>query len=261
VIDKTTARISRGQASRQADSLFSSLSNQELLDLLNDVDASKRTSAARQLGQRKNTESVPLLCKHLKTETALYTRIAISEALGAIGEPAILELIGLLGKVGNNQHSELPEKGFYKKSYPLPRDIVARIIIKIGCSALKPLEKVVLEADRAGVLEAIDAIGHIAFYEGDLSSESVLLMAYQKYHSDIVVLWKIVRAFQAFPTAGVRRVLETIICSNRYPELRWEAVRSLGQHGGEIRGEVMTCVQRDPCDEVREMARLFFIIE
>jgi hypothetical protein len=88
---------------------------------------------------------------------------------------------------------------------------------------------VVLEADRASVLEAIDGIGQIAFYEGDLSSESVLLIAYQKYHSDKIILWKIVRAFQSFPTEKVRRLLETIICSNLSPELRREAVRSLGQ--------------------------------
>jgi HEAT repeat protein len=137
-MDKAAARTKRGQTSRQDDSLFSTLSNQELLDLINDVDAQKRTSAARLLGERKDTDAIPLLCERLKKETALYTRIAISEALGAIGDPAIPELIRLLGKVGNNQHHEVPKKGFYKKSYPLPRDIAARTIIKIGCSALKP---------------------------------------------------------------------------------------------------------------------------
>ena len=256
-MDKTTARTKRGQTSRQDDNLFSMLSNQELLDLINDVDAKKRTSAAKLIGERKDTDAIPLLCERLKKETALYTRIAISEALGAIGEPAIPELIRLLGKVGNNQHRELPQKGFYKKSYPLPRDIAARTIIKIGCSALKPLERAVLEADRASVLEAIDGIGQIAFYEGDLSSESVLLIAYQKYHSDKLILWKIVRAFQSFPTERVRRLLETIICSNFSSELRWEAVRSLGQQKSKVSAEVMNYIQLDPHDEVREMSRLF----
>jgi HEAT repeat protein len=70
VIDKTTARIRRGQTSRQDDGLFSMLSNQELLDLINDADTQKRTSAAKLLGERKCTDAVPLLCDRLKKETA-----------------------------------------------------------------------------------------------------------------------------------------------------------------------------------------------
>ena len=159
--------------------------------------------------------------------------------------------------MGNNQHRELPQKGFYKKSYPLPRDIAARTIVKIGCSALKPLEQVILEADRASVLEAIDGIGQIAFYKGDLSSEAVLLIAYQKYHSDQVILWKIVRAFQAFPTEKIRTLLETIICSSISPELRWEAVRSFGQHKIKVSARINICAQQDAHAEVREMARIF----
>lgn len=257
MIDKTTARIKRGQTSRQADNLLSALSDQELLALIDAVDAQKRTSAVRLLGERENAQAVPQLCEQLKKETALYTRIAISEALGMIGQAAIPELIGLLGKVGHNQHSELPQKGFYKKSYPLPRDIAARTLVKIGSPALKPLEQVVLEAERASVLEAIDGIGHIAFYTGDLSSESVLLMAYKKYQADLVILWKIVRAFQAFPTERVQKLLETIICASIHPELRWEAVRSLGQHGRKVSAKVRACAQQDEHVEVREMARVF----
>jgi HEAT repeat protein len=257
MIDKSTARARRGQTSLQEDGLFATFSDQKLFDLINDADAQKRTSAAKLLGVRKNKNAVPLLCERLKIETALYTRIAISEALGAIGEPAIAELIGLLGKLGNNQHYELPQKGFYKKSYPLPRDIVARTIVKIGCPALMPLEQVVLDADRASIREAIDAIGQIAFHEGNLSSEKVLLTAYQKYYLDPVIRWKIVRAFQAFPTEKVRALLETIICSRLSPELRWEAIRSLGQHGRKASAKIMAYAQNDVHEEVRAMARLF----
>lgn len=257
IIDKPAARAKRGQTSLQDDNPFALFSDEKLLGLIDDVDPQKRTSAAKLLGVRKIKNAIPLLCERLKIETSLYTRIAISEALGAIGEPSIPELISLLGKVGNNQHRELPEKGFYKKSYPLPRDIAARTIVKIGCQALKPLEQVVLEADRASVLEAIDGIGQIAFYKGDLSSESVLLIAYQKYYLDHVILWKIVRAFQSFPTEKVRVLLETIICSNPSPELRWEAVRSLGQHRRKASAKILTYAHNDVHDEVREMARLF----
>lgn len=258
--DKTTARIRRGQTSPQEDNFFASFSNRELFDWIDHPDAQKRTSAIRLLGERKSTDAVPYLCERLQKETALYTRIAISEALGAIGAPAISGLVRLLGQVGSNQHAELPEKGFYKKSYPLPRDIAARTLIKIGLPALKPLEAVVLGAERASLLEAIDAIGHIAFYTGNLSSEAVLRSAYQKYQADPVVVWKIVRAFQAFPTENVRELLETILASSPYPALRWEAVRSLGQQGGKVSAEVMACVQQDPHPEVKAMARMFLKI-
>lgn len=257
MIDKTVARIKRGQIKQQDVELFASLSNRELLDWIDHPDAQKRTSAVRLLGERKSTDAVPYLCARLQKETALYTRIAISEALGAIGAPAISGLVELLGKVGSNQHAGLPEKGFYKKSYPLPRDIAARTLIKIGAPTLKPLEAVVLGAERASVLEAIDAIGHIAFYTGDLSSEAVLRSAYQKYQADPVVVWKIVCAFQAFPTENVRELLETILASSPYPALRWEAVRSLGQQGNKASADVMACIRQDPHPEVKVMARIF----
>jgi HEAT repeat protein len=260
MLDKTAARIRRGQTSPQDDVLFASLSDPELLAWIDHPDPQKRTSAVRLLGVRKSTNAVPYLCERLKQEPALYTRIAISEALGAIGVPAISGLIGLLGKVGSNQHDGLPEKGFHKKSYPLPRDIAARTLIKIGPPALKPLEAVVLGNERASVLESIDAIGHIAFYTGDLRSEAVLRSAYQKYQADPVVTWKIVRAFQAFPSENVRGLLETILASNPYPALRWEAVRSLGQQGYKASTEVGGYIQQDPHPEVQAMARIFLKI-
>jgi HEAT repeat protein len=255
--DKTAARIKRGQTSRQEDSAFSMLSDQELFALIDDNDAQKRTSAIRLLGERQNSAAVHLLCERLKKEPALYTRIAISEALGKIGAPAIPELIRLLSQVGHNQHDALPLKGFYKKSYPLPRDIVTRTLIKIGRPALQPLEQVVLAADRPRLLEAVDGIGHIAFYQKDLSSETVLLGTYSKYPDDPVILWKIVRALQAFPSERARRLLETVICASVYPALRWEAVRSLGQQGGKASAEVMSCIEQHACAEVKEMARIF----
>ncbi len=256
-MDKEASRTKRGQTRQQDDIQLSKLTNLELHCLMNDTDALKRTSAAKLLGERKDKEAVSILCERLRIETALYTRIAISEALGAIGEPAISGLIELLGKVGNNQHQELPQNGFYKKSYPLPRDIAVRTLTKIGKPALKPLEDVVLSGDKTSILEALDGIGHIAFYEDDLSSEIVLQKAYQKYQSDKQILWKIIRAFQSFPTESVRRLLEEVICSYPSPELRWEAVRSLGQHKRKVSLEIMDHIQLDPNDEVRKTARYF----
>jgi hypothetical protein len=230
LIDKSVARKKRGQTTPQEDSLFSTLSNTELFALINDEDPGKRTSAIKTLGVRKNKEAIPFLCDRLLKETALYSRLAIGESLAGLGDQAIPDLVGLIGKVGNNRHSSLPRKEFGKTSYPLPRDMAVRILIRIGSSALEPLEKVIISGDRNCILEAIDGVGHIAYYCGDLRSESVLVTAFQKYQSDQLIVWKIVRAFQVFPTGRIHKILEAIICENPYSEIRLEAVRSLGQH-------------------------------
>ena len=166
-------------------------------------------------------------------------------------------LIELLGQVGGNQQQTLPLRGFYKKSYPLPRDIAARTMIKIGRPALPLLAQVVRQGERGRALEAIDGVGHISFYTHGPGCEGVLMSAYEKYAADEVMQWKIVRAFQAFAGAGVQRLLAAVICSHDCAALRWEAARSLGQLGVSVPAEVLDCALQDHDGEVRHMARLF----
>jgi HEAT repeat protein len=73
-----------------------------LRDLLNNNDPQKRTIGATIIGKRKCIDLIPSLCSALAKQKSLYPRIAISEALGEIGEPAVVSLISLLGKVGDN---------------------------------------------------------------------------------------------------------------------------------------------------------------
>jgi HEAT repeat protein len=254
---KIEARKRRGQVPDQLDERFQALTNAELIDLLTDANPGNRTAAARLLGERNVVDAVPFLCSQFQKESALYTRMAISEALAVIGEPSLPGLTALLGKIGQNQHEILPVRGFYKKSYPLPRDLAARTIIRIGQPALPFLEKVVSTGDRDSLLEAVDAIGHIAFYTKDIRSESVLLTAFDRYRSDTIVCWKIVRAFQSFPTDRVSLLLGGIICRDERPELRWEAVRSLGQLNTIVPPEVILRAQMDVHEEVRNMALMF----
>jgi hypothetical protein len=85
----------------------------------------------------------------------LYTKIAICEAIEAYGVSSLPYLVPLLGKIGNNQHKKA---GFYdldKKSYPLPRDIAARIIIRIGEPALPLLEDILLNGTISGKLKLL----------------------------------------------------------------------------------------------------------
>ena len=73
-------------------------------------------------------------------EKKLYPKIALCETLAVCAELSIEPLIGLLGQIGNNQERKIPETGFYKVSYPLPRDIAARTICRLGIIAILPLE-------------------------------------------------------------------------------------------------------------------------
>jgi len=177
--------------------------------------------------------------------------------LGLIGQPAIPHLIELLGKIGTNQYRGLPQQGFYKKNYPLPRDLAARTLIKIDLPALKELQKVSLQMERERLLEAIDAMGYIAFYYKESSSEAVLLKTYDKYSTDPLIIWKLLRAFQGFSSIKVQGILEAVVLENPNPALRWEAIRSLGQLGHKISMAVIEKAKQDPHVEVRKMVRLF----
>jgi hypothetical protein len=138
----------RGFASTYEIAFLNHHSNNELIDLLGSKNIGERTGAAKILGQRRIIDATLPLCKALKEEKALYTKIAISEALGNIGISSVKALIPLLGKIGKNQYTKLPEKPFEKWNYPLPRDIVARTIIKIGEHALVHLLESLYEMQR-----------------------------------------------------------------------------------------------------------------
>jgi len=255
--DKATNRIRRGELSRDFETRFSAHADHDLILLLTGVKAQERTAAAVILGQRRCPQAIASLCEQLGKEKALYTRIAISEALGMIGQPAIPYLIELLGKIGANQYRKLPQQGFYKKNYPLPRDLASRTLIKIGVPALQELQKASPQLERESLLEAIDAMGYIAFYHNDWSPEAVLLELYRKYDEDPLIIWKLLRAFQAFSSLEIRGLLEAVVLESSVPALRWEAIRSLGQIGQAVSPAVMEKALKDPHAEVRKMARLF----
>lgn len=250
-------RTRRGEVTPDHCSLFSNLSDQALITQLADADPQKRTAAARLLGKRKCIPAIHWLCEALAVETALYSRLSQCEALAAIGSPAVDSLVDLLGKIGSNQHTTLPTRGFYKKSYPLPRDIAARTLSTIGRPALPALQKNMLEGERASRLEAVDALGHICFYAQDIRCEPQLLAAYARYAPDSLMRWKIIRAMQAFHGREVEEILISVILDDPLPELRWEAVRSLGLITSIPPTSVCTRARLDLHPEVREMARLF----
>ena len=253
---KETARKKRGQTTPQADNAFAALSDVALIKLLGDSSAQKRTSAAKLLGKKRSIRAVSPLCQQLAKEKALYTKIAISEALGNIGEAALPELIKLLGKIGDNQHRGLPKSIFKKWNYPLPRDIAARTIVKVGTLALKPLSNILKTGNETQVLEAIDAIGYISFYFKDQSSFPALIEALNKYKTNPVIIWKIIRALEAFPNDESSTILQNFLFESEIPALRWEAARSLGQIGNRKCLAILKKVDLQTHPLVKKMVKL-----
>jgi HEAT repeat protein len=203
-----------------------------LVGLLKADNPKERTISATILGKRRNENAIIPLSLALKREKALYSRIAMSEALSKIGEPAIGPLVGLLGEIGKNQETELPQKYFNKKSYPLVRDMAARTLVKIGKPATPYLIEVIENGADFKVQQAIDAIGGIAAETGYKRALKVLINRLERSidNGDKITLWKIVRALSGFSnseeTVGP---LTSLIVSDHHPPIVWEALRSLGQ--------------------------------
>ena len=189
----------RGCFSSKIESEFAKKTFDELIKLLNSESAVERTVSARLLAKTKNPKSIPFLCLALEKEKKLYTKIEICNSLVSYGKLALLELVKLLGNIGNNQHKHIPKTKFKKNNYPLPRDIVARIIIRIGKDALPLLTENLKSNDTLKISETIDAIGYICFYNTQEEIMINLINCYEDYSENELIKWKVIRALSAFP--------------------------------------------------------------
>lgn len=209
------------------------------------------------LGQRICKAAIPNLCLQLSCEQALYAKIAISNALSSMGAPAIPELLKYIGKIGDNQHDDLPTDIFKKWNYPCPRDIAIRCIIRIGEPVLKDLNEYSLICNQTELSEIINAIGHISFYEHDLSSFGNLMAILGKYNdNNAVITWRVIRALQAFPTPEAVEVLKDYLLHSNLPEHRWEAARSLGQIVTLDAEKNLKFALQDDNSKVKEMVKM-----
>jgi hypothetical protein len=168
---------------------------EEQFNLLQSKLPAERTLGARLLGLSKDVIAVDWLIQALQTEKKLYTKIEISNSLSSYGKTAVVPLIELLGKIGKNQHTMVSGKDFRKESYPLPRDIASRTIIRIGSKALPELFSAIETADIDTLSEAIDTIGFIHFYDKQPEVYSHLYSCFQRNINNELIKWKIIRAF------------------------------------------------------------------
>jgi hypothetical protein len=200
----------------------------QLLDLLHSKVPSERTISVRLLDKYNDKITLEALVDRLAIEDKLYPKIALSEAISNYGKDASILLVDYLGQIGSNQHKGLPEKPFNKKNYPLPRDIIARTMCKIGKPALNVLRESIYNGTYAQQLEAIDAIGFISYYESDDTLQDDIIELMNRYEEDNLMIWKLLRALQSFNNEKVIALLIKYKDSN-VPQLRWEATRSMEQ--------------------------------
>ncbi len=199
----------------------------ELIAFLTDPVPWKRTVGVRLLAATRDEKYLPHFIELLKKETKLYTKIAVSEVLVEYGQKSLCYLVPLLGRIGNNQLRVPQLVDINKKSYPLPRDIAARIIIRIGTAAIPELTELLESGTERQIPETIDAIGHISHTFNDSSSEQPLFDLLSKSGDNELIEWKIIRAFQAFTSDRVQRYLTGIISSHSNTVFIKEAQRSL----------------------------------
>ncbi len=229
---KKCNRKNRGQISSEEVEAYVHYGTEHLIEMLDTDSPQKRTIAATILGNRRDEKGILPLCTALKEEKALYSRIAMSEALGKMGEAAVPPLIKLLGKIGTNQEVKLPKKYFNKKSFPLARDMAARTIIKIGNPATPYLIKIVEEQDDYIVQQAIDALGGIAAKTCDKSALPVLINGLEIHSDNKITFWKIVRSLSGFKYSTEALLPLLNILENDYDAaIIWESARTLGQIG------------------------------
>ena len=221
----------RGIALDDDINMLKNYSLEKLIDCLNDDNAVIRTSASVNLKHYIYDDNVQnILLMQLSEEKSLYTKIAICETLQCGNIDAAEKMTEYLGIIGNNQYEKLPKKISSKKSYPLPRDIIARTLSKMDISILPALIKILKSSNLIKIYEAIDAFGYICFYNKTLQNEKNLeciIKLMNKYKDDKLLLWKCITCLSAFNLDKSKEILNSFINEDNKDILSLEAKRSL----------------------------------
>jgi HEAT repeat protein len=138
----------------------------------------------------------------------------------------------------------------------LPRDIAARVLIRIGIVALPELIAVLTEDNLFKTEQAIDAIGFISYYSKNSSALPKMLCLYDKHKDSEMILWKLIRSFSAFDDSHVFSLLDDCLLNHCAPSIRWEAARSLGMIGNSKSLTPLNKAKNDSHPEVIKMVTL-----
>ena len=200
----------RGMASPEEIAACASLPWEQLMEELRSPDPCRRTAAARCMDPKSKAAAV-LLLEQLAQEKCLYTRLAICETLEKGTEETAEKMLPWLGRIGNNQYKALPDKVSAKKSFPLPRDLIARSLARMDTAFFPLLLQLFNTGSEQQISEALDAAGFMAFYHPALATgenaERILHLLHSHSGSEIIV-WKVLLCLSAFPVPEAVRILE-----------------------------------------------------
>lgn len=230
------AHRSRGRIAEADLRAYAHLNPDALVSLAGSTTAAERTIAVRLLSTYFPPDARPwldLLLDMLAKEKSLYTRLAICDALAQGGLPAAARMLPQLGRIGHNQHKTVPPAPSKKASFPLPRDLIARTLGRMGADVLPFLVASLPEAMPPQLPELLDAIGYLATrHAGHAQVDGPairILDVYHAYPENALVRWKCVLCLSAFPTPASQAFLRRLIHDEPDGALRREAARSLRQ--------------------------------
>lgn len=202
-------------------------SKEELFNLLNDKQAVNRTAALYVLKKIVPINELDeIILRMLTKEKALYTKLEICDILTAGNELTIKRMIPYVGKIGGNQYRDIAKKVSMKKSYPLPRDIIARTMAKMSPQYFESILDSLNHNDNLVVTEIIDAVGWQVFYHQELAVEKyyqIIIGLLKRYQDNELILWKLIICLSSFNQA--EDLLRNWDCSN--PIIKQEIQRSI----------------------------------
>jgi len=228
-MENLSAQESRGYLSKEKLSRYKEKDREELEILLKSSIPLERTASINLLCETKKIQYLKEFSIMLQTEKKLYVKIALSDAIVNYGDEAVSFLVPLLGKIGNNHHRKISNPDLNEKSFPLPRDIAARILIRLGSSVLPSMIEIIKSGEKIQVLEALDVVGHVTWYSRDYSVEEILLNLYDVSSGDALMKWKIIRALQSFQSQRVIEFLENEQLNEKNDIIKKELIRSLNR--------------------------------
>lgn len=223
----------RGKMNQQDIDLIATLTDKELVGLIDSGSSVTRSAAVRLLYQRgymKNEDFTLLLLQRLTKEKCLYTKIEICETLEKGDTKTASQMVRYLGCIGENQHTSLPDKVSLKISFPCARDIIARSLARMDTSILPVLIEVLYSKDTNRISEVLDAIGSMAFYHQNLVNLQLfehIKNTMNTYLDNAIIQWKCVLCLSAFPITESKNILQDIRRSNCHQTIKKEAERSL----------------------------------
>ena len=207
-MNNNSQRKQRGWVENSELSAYKNKSINELSNLLFSENAGERTIAAKLIPL--TCEVSDILLNRLKTEPALYTRLALTEKLESGDQSTALRMINFLAAIGDNQH-RTPIAPSKKKSFPLPRDLIARSLGRMKPEIFPTLLEAAEQLPSSQLSELIDAIGYMAFYHPALATTENYqrLLKIKKAHSnEALIQWKFLICFSAFPQSAELLQLE-----------------------------------------------------